>query len=172
MHLRTLLAAVLLLVARATAHDGPPYAVLVDQPCGPRRIEVWADPDIGTGTFLILLGAPAGSPPLPPPDEVHVAVTPRDGHLPERAVAARRDDGARDQRWLAEVEFDAGDWWTARFLVRDAAGTHAAAVDVEVTPPGVGLLGFLIYLFPFVAFGLLFLKLALGRRRQRAAAAG
>lgn len=165
---RTLLA-LLLLAALARAHDGPPYAVLVDEPCGPWRIEVWTDPDIGTGTFLVLLSAPPGGPPAATPAGVQVAVAPRDGRHPQTATAARREDPADGLRWFAEVPFPDGGWWTARFLVHDGAAPHAAQVEVEVTPPGLGGVGLALYLFPFLAVGVLFLLVVLRRRRGPAA---
>ena len=53
-----LLALLLLLIpATARAHDGPPFPILVDQKVGPCMISVWTDPDVGTGTFFVIVSA-------------------------------------------------------------------------------------------------------------------
>jgi hypothetical protein len=148
----------------ALAHDGPPYAVLVDHPLGERRLEVWTDPDIGTGRYWIILTAASEGASLSPPDELQVCVAPRGVGQPESCATAQREP-ADGVRYYAEVPFPEGGWWTTRILIRDGERVQEAAVDVEATPPGVGLVGFAIYLFPFVGFGLIFLKLALMRRR-------
>jgi hypothetical protein len=93
-------------------------------------------------------------------------VAPRDGTQPPDCATAHREQ-ADGLRYYAEVEFSHGGWWTTRILLRDGDQVREADVDVEATPPGVGTIGFLIYLFPFVGFGLIFLKLALRRRRLR-----
>ena len=49
-----------LLAGPAAAHDGPPYAVLVDQPAGPTSLSLWADPDVGLGTLHVWLEPIAG----------------------------------------------------------------------------------------------------------------
>ncbi|MGQ0552793.1 MAG: hypothetical protein ACT4PU_06190 [Planctomycetota bacterium] len=155
-------------------HDGPPYPVIVDQPVGERILEVWTDPDIGTGTFLVLLTAPDGKTAPAPPSELQICVVPVAGHLPETCWPMRVDLDARPDattlRYVGEVEFPEGGWWTTRLVLRDEASVHEARVDVEVTPPGLGRIDFAIYLFPFVALGLLFLAAAIKRRRLRRAA--
>jgi hypothetical protein len=43
-----------------------------------------------------------------------------------------------------------------------------AATDVEVTPPGQGpVLDFVLYLFPFVAVGVILVRAIVARRRPR-----
>lgn len=163
------LALLLVLGARATAHDGPPYAIITAQPCGPRVLELWADPDIGTGRFWILLSvAPGGV--LAPPDEVRVAIAPSDGSAPEGEWPARRLTEKNDLEYYAEVQFPAGGWWTTRVRIRDGTTWDELVVGVEATPPGAGPWGFVIFLFPFVGFGFIFLRLALKRRRACSAA--
>jgi len=158
-----------LLAAPASAHDGPPYALLVDHPLGERKLEVWVDPDIGTGRYWVVFTPAVEGGPLTPPDEVTVFVAPKNGASPEVSGTGQRLD-ADAMEFLAQVPFNDGGWWTSRILVRDGERVQEVDVDVEATPAGTGLLGLLIYLFPFVAFGLIFLKLALKRRRLAAAA--
>ncbi|HEX8293582.1 MAG TPA: hypothetical protein VF570_17600, partial [Pyrinomonadaceae bacterium] len=53
--LLTSFALALACAARAGAHEGPPYPILVDKNLGPSVASVWADPDVGTGTFFVIL---------------------------------------------------------------------------------------------------------------------
>src|SRR5690606_31855498 len=59
-----LLVAGLLLPAPVRAHEGPPFPIIVDERVGPYVVSVWTDPDIGIGTFFVVL-EPPGDDPLP-----------------------------------------------------------------------------------------------------------
>ncbi len=39
-------------------------------------------------------------------------------------------------RYVARCDFDTREWWTARIVLKSAAGDGETSVDVEVTPPG------------------------------------
>jgi hypothetical protein len=162
------LAAALLLAcfAGASAHDGPPYAVLVDKSLGPCNVSVWADPDVGTGTFFVILEPPAGGT-LPEDLKVRVAVRPLDGHAPETTHAAAPEDVRARVQYKAEVPFDAEGAWHVRVMLDSARGGGEAAADVDVTPPGLGRWDLLLYLFPFVAVGLLWLRAVVAKRGRR-----
>lgn len=174
---RSVLGSVLLValgVGPAAAHDGPPYPILVDRATGPVLLSVWADPDVGTGTFHVYL-EPLADQPLPEHCAVEILVQPVDGRLLERGFTAeplRRRTGR--QHHLGEVEFDAVGEWTARFVIDCRGRRGEAGTVVEVTPPGQGpVLDFLLYLFPFVAIGALVVRaLVVGRRGRRSAAGG
>jgi len=152
---------------RAEAHDGPPYPVITDRTTRYGRLSAWGDPDVGTGTFWIDLER-AGARELEDV-EVSVAVQPVDGRLPAQERAARlvqKAPGAR--RYLCEVQFDAAGTWWLRARASGALGREEVEVKVEVTPPGQGpVLDFVIYSFPFVTAGVLFI-LAMVRRRRSA----
>lgn len=153
----------------AAAHDGPPYPILVEQPAGAVLLSVWADPDVGTGTFHVYLEPPADGRALPRGCEVEVLVQPVGGRLPERGWRAERFR-VSDQRLhlVAEVEFDAVGEWTARFVVRCGGERAEAETVVEVTPPGQGpVLDFVLYLFPFVAVAVLVVRALLRGRIRR-----
>lgn len=153
------------LPALAAAHEGPPYPIIVDQNVGPCILSVWADPDVGTGTFLFILDPPPGGK-LPEDLRVEVGVQPRSGRLPEAIYkAAREDQGGRVQ-FKALVPFDVQEIWHVRVRLQSAGGVGDAATDVEVTPPGYGRWDLLIYLLPFAAVGALWLRAIIkGRRR-------
>ena len=157
------------------AHDGPPYPILVDRAAGPVLLSVWADPDVGTGTYHVYLEPLGDDRPLPDGCEVQVFVQPASGRLPERGYRAEALRISKDRHhYLGEVQFDAQEQWRTRIVVGCAGEAGEADTLVEVTPPGQGpVLDFVLYLFPFVAVAVLIVRaLIVGRRRQRPPASG
>jgi hypothetical protein len=157
-------AILLLLPFPIYAHEGPPYPVLVDKVAGPCIVSVWADPDVGTGTFLIYIEALPGKS-IPPDLQVDVAVRPASGRLPEATTRAERDNLNDREQFKALVAFDAQEYWNVRVLLHSLAGDGEAVMQVEVTPPGYGRWDLLIYLLPFLAVGFLWLR-AFTRKRS------
>ena len=150
----------LALQARTAAHEGPPYPLFIDKNVGPYLVSVWADPDVGAGTFFVAAEPAQGGASA---DElaVEVCVRPASGRLGEECYAARRD-GMRDRaQFKTEVPFDRQEFWHARVRLRSSLGVGEAAADVEATPPGLGRWDLLLYLSPFAAVGLLWLRAAL-----------
>lgn len=156
-------ALMLVCAARTAAHDGPPYAILVDKSLGPTVASVWADPDVGTGTFFVIL-EPAPGAALPEDIRIDIAVRPLDGHAAEAVHAAEREAVRGRVQYMAEIPFDAEGPWHVRVLLQSPGGGGEVATDVEVTPPGLGRWDLLIYLFPFLLIGALWLR-AVTRRR-------
>jgi hypothetical protein len=158
---------ILAFVPGTKAHQGPPYPIIVDKQAGPFVLSVWADPDVGTGTFFVTFE--------PPLDEaaanaltVEIAVRPVSGRLPEARYEAQPQRLRDYTQFMAEVPFDAQEWWHVRLIVTGAAGTGEATTDVEVTPPGFGPWDLLLYLFPFAAVAFLWIKAVFVRRAQSA----
>ncbi len=165
------LATVSLLAAarRASAHEGPPYPILVDKMIGPCLVSVWTDPDVGVGTFYIMLDPPQGGT-LPDDVTVEIGVRPLSGRLAEARYKAVRDSSGSRTQFKAEVQFDAEERWLTHILLNSSRGGGEEAVEVEVTPPGYGRWDLLLYLFPFLAVGFLWLNAFLrGRRRNKKA---
>jgi hypothetical protein len=172
------IAAVVLLNHPALAHDGPPYQVIADAAAGPYIASVWADPDLGGGVIYLMVQppateasvdstAPAGSQPAVAspadtagsPIEVTVAARPADGHLPEVLYPARFDPaaGSDDQRYIADISFDAEGSWDLRVMLRGAAGEGELATAVDVRPSdGPESWEVWIYLLPFALLALVF----------------
>ena len=157
------LAAAFMLVchARVAAHEGPPFPLFMDKNLGPYVVSVWADPDVGTGTFFIVPGLPQGGA-LPDEVKVQVCVRPASNRLHEACYAAERD---REQYSIG-VPFDRQEIWRVRIVLESSLGNGEATVDVEVTPSGLGRWDLLLYLFPFIAVGFLWLRAVL-KRGQR-----
>jgi hypothetical protein len=157
----------LLLPAAARAHDGPPFPLLLDEKAGPYKVSVWADPDVGTGTFFVYVEAPGGS----SPDEVTVTVSvrPKSGRLPETSYTAERRKESRRIQHYVEVAFDAQEYWDVRFDVKGPAGQGELSAEVEATPPGLGSWDFALYLFPFVLMAALWAYGVIRYRNRRSA---
>lgn len=151
---------------RVQAHDGPPYAILVDKPAGGCMLSVWGDPDVGIGTFFIIVEPPPNGA-IPDDVKITLAVQPTNGRLPEARYTATREALRNQVQYKAEVQFDAQEMWRVRVMLDSAQGSGEISTEVEVTPPGYGGWGILLYLFPFVAVGILWARAILFRRTRR-----
>ena len=151
----------------ARAHEGPPFPILVDQPVGPYLVSVWTDPDIGTGTFYVVLEpGPGGE--MADVDSVVVAVRPASGRLAEARYPAAPQRVRYGARYYTEVAFDRGEPWRVRVRIAGPAGGGELVSEVVPTPDGtIGPAGLVVYLLPFLAVGLLWLKAMLRRRSTR-----
>ena len=147
----------------AMAHVGAPYPVLLERAAGPYLASVLADPDVGTGTFYILVTLADGMP-SPADTVVTIWVEPEDGHLAEAGYQAEHQQTRYGERFVAEVPFDAEGPWQARLVIESAAGYGETLFPVRVTPSGLGWLASLGCLVPFVILGGLWLR---GTLRQR-----
>ena len=168
--LLTAFALLLVCHARAAAHEGPPYPILVDKSLGPASASVWGDPDVGTGTFFIIL-EPAQGATLPEDIKIDIAVQPAGGRLPEAVHAAAREGVRGRVQYKAEVPFDAEGPWHVRVILQSPSGGGEIAADVDVTPPGLGRWDLIIYLFPFLLIGALWLRAITRRGRAKGARA-
>jgi hypothetical protein len=161
---RTLLLAFLLGALPGYGHSGPPFPILVDQRVGPYVASVWTDPDIGTGTFFVILEAPKGGS-LPAKAAVRIGVQPVSKRLPEVFYEAEPQSVKEGARYFTKVKFDKGGMWHTRVLI-DGSELRA---DVEPTPDGIiGPFASLVYALPFVGIGFLWIKAALRRRSPAA----
>jgi hypothetical protein len=149
--------------AAAMAHVGAPYPVLLEEPTGPYLVSALADPDVGQGTFYVLIAMADGGT-VPADTVVTVWVEPEDGHLAEAGYEAERQDTRYGERFVAEVPFDIEGPWSVRLAIEGAAGSGEVSFPVKVTPSGIGWLATLACLLPFVGLGALWLR---GARRQR-----
>ncbi len=152
-------------LALASAHPGPPTPILVDRMIGPYLASVWGHPDLGRGTFFIRLEPPPGGE-ISSDVTVYVGIRPLSNRLAEVRYLAQRQLLRRYVQYQAEVPFDAQELWRVRIIVQSSDGNGEATVDVEAIPPGLGQWDVLLYLFPFLAVGLLGLQMILYRRNR------
>jgi hypothetical protein len=150
----------------AGAHEGPPFPIAVDRRVGPYVTSVWSDPDIGTGTFFVILEAPAGGR-LPARTTVRLGVQPASGRLDEVVYDAQAQRVRHGARFYSEVAFDRGEPWDVRVELEGSEGGGELRLQVVPTPDGtIGPIGLAIYALPFLAVGFLWFEAA--RRRRRA----
>lgn len=150
----------------ALAHEGPPFPIVLDAPAGPYVAEVWTDPDIGTGTFFVILRAQDGRP-FVEPSYVRVGVRPVSGRLPEALYDAESQEVRSGARYMAEVEFDRGEYWDVRVIVGGPAGGGELTSRVEATPDGsLGPVAVVFYTLPFLLVAFLWWRASVARRRM------
>jgi hypothetical protein len=149
----------------ASAHNGPPFPIITDQPVGPCIISVWADPNVGIGTFFVIVNPPSGGS-IPSDLTVQVGVQPVSGRLAEAVYNADRDNLRGQVQFKSVIPFDAQEFWKIRVRLQSIAGNGETTTTVEVTPVGLGRWDMLFYLSPFLAVGLLWL-VAVVRKRSR-----
>ena len=157
------------LAAPAGAHSGPPFPIVSNHAAGRYEVAIWTDPDATDdatpgGQFWVMLKAREGGADVPAGTRVRVAVRALDRQAPEVAADAVPVDGALSNQFAA-VRMD----HEGRFAVRvtidgplgpaDVTSTVDATYDLRPAP-----VLFFVYLLPFVALGLLWMKV-LWRRR-------
>jgi hypothetical protein len=150
----------------AFAHNGPPFPIIENRRVGPVVISVWTNPDVGTGSFFVMVDPPAGGK-IPNDLKVNVAVQPLTGRLPEKQYAAWRENLHGQVEYKTLVPFDQQEMWRIRVTLTSSEGGGEAEANVEVTPPGLGSWDMLLYLLPFLGVGFLWFKAAMRKRRGR-----
>ena len=154
------------LAPAARAHDGPPYPILVDERVGDWTLSVWADPDVGEGTFFYYVDHAAGA----APEELRIRVIsePLDktsGTVVGESVAS--EPGEPFQQ-IGTLPFDHRGLWATRFELHprdrrdEVLGT--LTFELDVTPPGLGAIDILWFAFPFLVVGGLWLRVLLAQR--------
>jgi hypothetical protein len=142
----------------------------MDVPVAQHMVSVWADPDIGEATFYVVVETPDGGPAAEEP-QVSVWVEPIDGRLDRVAYKAARKFVKGRTQYEAKPLFDQHDLWNVGFRVKFPGGEpEELTAKVESTPPGVGPWGLLIYFFPFLLVGGVWVAAMVRMRRRQQAA--
>ena len=158
-------ALVLLSPTLAEAHNGPPFPILENQRIGPCVIALWTHPDVGTGTFFVIVDPPPGGT-IPPDLKIKIGIQPESGRLREVLYYLQPDDTRGQVQYKTLVEFDRDEFWRVRLVLDSARGGGEAFSRVEATPTGFGRWDLLFFLLPFVAVVLLFFR-GMSRHRKR-----
>jgi hypothetical protein len=160
----------LLAGSSARAHSGPPFPIVSSRTTGPYVIAIWTDPDASddgsaAGQFWITVRAGEEGRALAADTQVTVTIHARDRAAAPHAGVAAPIDGDPTRRFVALLMDHEGPY-SVRTIVDGPMGLAVVDADVEATydlrPPPIMLA---IYLAPFLAVGVLWLKLLL-RRRQ------
>ena len=154
--------------SNAAAHNGPPFPIITDQRVGPYIISLWTHPDLGTGTFFVMVDpAPGGT--VPKDLKIQIGVQPASGRLAEVVYSAWLEDLRGQVEYKTEVQFDQQENWKVRLILASSAGGGEALSQVVPTPAGFGRWDLLLYLLPFLGVGSLWFAAMAKRRRLRKA---
>jgi hypothetical protein len=156
----------------APAHDGPPFPIVQNRLIGAYDLSIWTDPDstddgTAAGKFWVVLAPSDGAREISQGTQVRVAVRPLDRPGAERAADAAPVDG-KVSRQYAALLMDHEGRFGVRVTVEGPAGRAEIDSIVEATydlRPAPFLV--VVYALPFVAIGLLWMKVLLRRRRGR-----
>lgn len=156
-----------LLSSNVQAHEGPPFAIIVDEEVGPYLVSVWTDPDIGIGTFFVVFDPKSDVHSTDDINSVRIGVEPVSGRLDEAVYVFEEQRARSGARYWAEVEFDKGEFWKVRVKIEGDGFEKELFSEVEATPDGtIGPIGLLIYALPFVAIGFIWFRAIIVRRRR------
>jgi hypothetical protein len=139
---------------------------------GPFNVEVWSNPDVGTGSFYVVIDPPKGSALTVPADmRVQVAVQPVSRRLPVAVYNIWREKLLDHVEFKTVVPFDKEEMWHVHITFSSSTANGIADTDVPVTPALLGRWDLLIFLLPFAGIGVLWFKAASvkrarGRRRR------
>jgi hypothetical protein len=151
---------------QAWAHIGPPFPIVENRKIGDLTVSVWSNPDVGTGTFFVMIDPPKGAS-VPGDMKVQVIVQPVSGRLPEARYDAWREALRNRVEFKADVPFDKEETWRVRIQLASAQVKGETAVDVPVTPT-LGRWSLLFFLLPFLGIAALWLRaIRVARRRRR-----
>jgi hypothetical protein len=149
----------------ACAHNGPPFLLFENKMIGPYKVALWTHPDVGTGTFFVILVPPA-SETLPGDLSIKIGVQPVSSRLPEVVYAAQRVNLHGQVQYNVQAEFDRQEFWRVRLILQSAQATVETTTQVEVTPPGFGRWDLLFYALPFLIIGLIWSR-AIARNHKK-----
>jgi hypothetical protein len=148
------------------AHIGPPYPIMQNHKVGPFTVDVWSNPDVGVGSFFVIINRPPGSS-VPSDMKVQVAVKPVSGRLPETTYDAWREKLRDRVEFKAVVPFDKEEMWHVRILLTSSQVSGETDTDVPVTPTLLGRWNLLLFALPFLGVGVLWFKAMATKRENR-----
>jgi hypothetical protein len=151
--------------APAWAHIGPPYPIIENHKIGNLTVSVWSNPDVGTGSFFVMIDPPKGAS-VPADMRVQVIVQPVNGRIPEARYDAWREDLRNRVEFKALVPFDKEETWRIRILLASAQVAGETTVDVPVTPT-LGRWSLLFFLLPFLGIAAVWLRAMRVRQKRR-----
>jgi hypothetical protein len=161
-----LVVVIILFATTASAHEGPPFPLFVEQKVDRYLVSLWTDPDVGTALFYVIVSA-QGSAEVPADLKVRIGVQPASGRLSEAFYSCERENVQGEMQYRTQVHFDAQELWRVRVRLESAGGTAETLATVEATPPGYGRWDLLLYLLPFLAVGILWVIAMVHKIKRR-----
>lgn len=160
-------------VVRLTAHSGPPFPIVTDQLAGAYSVSIWTDPDATDdgspgGQFWVMLRPSGRAGEVPAGTQVTVAVKARDrANAPKISAHATPVDGAIGRQFAAVLMDHEGPFGVL-VVIEGPLGPATVTSETDATydlrpPPAL----FVVYLLPFVAIGLLWMRVLWKRRGLR-----
>lgn len=150
----------------AWAHIGPPYPIMQNRKIGPFSVDVWSNPDVGVGSFFVIINPPPGGS-VPADMKVQVAVQPVSKRLPEATYDAWREKIRDRVEFKTTAPFDKEEMWHVRVLLSSSLGSGETDTDVPVTPTLLGRWDLLLFALPFLGIGFLWFKAVSTKRENR-----
>src|ERR1700676_221055 len=98
------------------AHNGPPFPIIVDQRVGPCIVSLWTHPDIGVGTFFVMVDAAPGTV-IPSDLKIDLGIQPVSGRLAEVIYPTRRENLRGQLEYKTEANLERQELWRARLIV-------------------------------------------------------
>lgn len=158
----------LFMIPNVHAHEGPPFAIIVDEEVGPYLVSVWTDPDIGIGTFYVVFEPKNDDHEIDDIESVKIGTEPVTGWFEEEIYEFEPQPARSGARYWTEVEFPKGEFYKVRFTIEGDGFEAELHEEVEATPDGsIGPIGLLIYALPFVGIGILWFRAIIVRRRHQ-----
>lgn len=165
-HLLLPLVVIFLFATTVNAHEGPPFPLFVDQKVDRYMVSVWTDPDVGTALFFVIVSAQEPAE-VPADLKVQIGVQPASGRSPETFYSGERENLQGGIQYRVQVHFDTQEVWQVRVRLESSQGNAETLATVESTPPGYGRWDLLLYMFPFVAVGVLWVIAMVHKIRRR-----
>ena len=151
----------------AREHIGPPNPIMQNREVGPFNVEVWSNPDVGTGSFYVVIDPPKGTGLTVPADmRVQVAVQPVSKRLPMAIYSAWREKLLDHVEFKTLAPFDKEEMWHVHITFSSSTANGEADTDIPVTPALLGRWDLLIFLLPFAGVGVLWFKAASVKRAR------
>jgi len=156
--------------SRANAHSGPPFPIVEDGAAGPYRISVWTDPDVtddatAAGRFWVTVHV-AGDARAPVPEGTRVRVSLRPSGTQSAAETAAPPVPHKANQYFVAVVLDHEGPWLMEASAAGPLGQGRITARVDATYDlRPAPLATLVFVFPFLAVGALWLT-ALWRRRR------
>jgi hypothetical protein len=139
--------------------------MISDRRMGPCIVSLWTHPDVGTGTFFVVVN-PAPGASIPKDLKFEIGVRPVTGRLKEQFYWTTPKDDSGQTHYYAWVPFDKEEMWRVNLYLRSAAWNGTITGDVSVTPVGLGQWDLLLFSLPFLGVGFLWF-MGMKRTRQR-----